>query len=147
MLPAREILLLGPYGVLGTGVVDAAAANPAWRVVTAARRPVPSHRDSTAVRHINVDLLDREGTREVLSKLGTVTDLVFAAYVEKPTMAETVDCGTVQGCAGKVVTINGRHWPGWPREGGTLVVARTSSGLRRCARWNASRPSGRELVR
>jgi hypothetical protein len=37
-LPARGILLLGPYGVLGTGVVDAAAANPAWRVVTAARR-------------------------------------------------------------------------------------------------------------
>jgi len=87
-LPARKILLLGPYGVLGTGVVDAATANPAWRVVTAARRPVPSHRDSTAVRHINVDLLDRERTREVLSKLDTVTDLVFAAYVEKPTMAE-----------------------------------------------------------
>jgi hypothetical protein len=39
--PAREILLLGPYGVLGTGVVDAVAANPAWRVVTAARhRPI-----------------------------------------------------------------------------------------------------------
>src|ERR1700680_4644883 len=87
----REILLLGPYGVLGTGVVDAAGANRAWRVVTAARRPVPSHRDSTAVRHINVDLFDREGTREVLSKLDTVTDLVFAAYVEKPTMAETVE--------------------------------------------------------
>src|ERR1700736_4525609 len=78
---AREILLLGPYGVLGTGVVDAAAANPAWRVVTAARRPVPAHRDSTAVRHINVDLLDREGTTEVISKLNSVTDLVFAAYV------------------------------------------------------------------
>src|ERR1700738_3342430 len=72
----RDILLLGPYGVLGTGVVDAATANPAWRVVTAARRPVPSHRDSTAVRHINVDLLDREGTRAVLSRLDTVTDLV-----------------------------------------------------------------------
>ena len=27
--PAREILLLGAYGVLGTGVVDAVAANPA----------------------------------------------------------------------------------------------------------------------
>jgi len=88
-LPARKILLLGPYGVLGTGVVDAATASPAWRVVTAARRPVPSHRDSTAVRHINVDLLDREGTRDVLSRLDTVTDLIFAAYVEKPTMAET----------------------------------------------------------
>ncbi|HEV3342842.1 MAG TPA: SDR family oxidoreductase [Pirellulales bacterium] len=87
----REILLLGPYGVLGTGVVDAAGGNPAWRVVTAARRAVPSHRGSTAPRHINVDLLDREGTRELLSNLDTVTDLVFAAYVEKPTMAETVE--------------------------------------------------------
>jgi hypothetical protein len=27
----REILLVGPYGVLGTGVIDAVAANPAWR--------------------------------------------------------------------------------------------------------------------
>src|SRR5277367_2877170 len=70
----REILLLGPYGVLGTGVVDAATADPAWRVVTAARRPVPAHRASTALRHINIDLLDREGTREALSKLDTVTD-------------------------------------------------------------------------
>jgi hypothetical protein len=32
----REILLVGPYGVLGTGVIDAVAANPAWRVTTAA---------------------------------------------------------------------------------------------------------------
>src|SRR5580704_18093958 len=70
--PAREILLLGPYGVLGTGVVDAVAANPAWRVVTAARRPAPAYRDPDGVRHINVDLF-------------------FAAYVEKPTMAETVE--------------------------------------------------------
>ncbi len=31
-LPAREILLVGPYGVLGTGVLDAAAANAAWRI-------------------------------------------------------------------------------------------------------------------
>jgi len=29
-LPARKILLVGPYGVLGTGVLDAAAANAAW---------------------------------------------------------------------------------------------------------------------
>src|SRR6266481_8654240 len=90
-LPAREILLVGPYGVLGTGVLDAAAANPVWRITTAARRPAPSHRAPTALRHINVDLLDREGTTEVFSNLSAVTDLVFAAYVEKPTMAETVE--------------------------------------------------------
>src|SRR5258708_5111910 len=37
----REILLVGPYGVLGTGVIDAVAANPPWRVRTAARRTAP----------------------------------------------------------------------------------------------------------
>jgi hypothetical protein len=74
-LPAREILLVGPYGVLGTGVLDAAAANAAWRITTAARRPPPTHRPSTALRHINVDLLDRKGTMQVFSDLSTVTDL------------------------------------------------------------------------
>jgi hypothetical protein len=35
--------------------------------------------------------MDREGTKNAFSSLGGVTDLVFAAYVEKPAMAETVD--------------------------------------------------------
>ena len=87
----REILLVGPYGVLGTGVIDAVAANPAWRVTTAARRPAPTYRTQTPPRHINIDLMDREGTIKAFSNLDTVTDLVFAAYVEKPTMAETVE--------------------------------------------------------
>jgi len=34
--PKREILVVGPYGVLGTGVLDAAAADPSWQVTTAA---------------------------------------------------------------------------------------------------------------
>src|SRR6266550_3696560 len=46
------------------------------------RRPLPPH--------ISVDLMDREGTTKAFSSLDKVTDLVFAAYVEKPTMAETV---------------------------------------------------------
>ena len=87
----REILLVGPYGVLGTGVIDAVAANPAWRVTTAARRPAPTYRTQTPPRHISVDLMDREGTIMAFSNLDTVTDLVYAAYVEKPTMAETVE--------------------------------------------------------
>jgi hypothetical protein len=40
----RQILLVGPYGVLGTGVVDAVAENPEWGITTAARRPVPTYR-------------------------------------------------------------------------------------------------------
>src|SRR4030088_1027891 len=35
--------------------------------------------------------MDREGTTKAFSSLDYVTDLVFAAYVEKPTMAETVE--------------------------------------------------------
>src|SRR5580658_7044436 len=89
--PKREILVVGPYGVLGTGVLDAAAADPAWRVTTAARRPAPTYRPATAERHITVDLMDREGSIRTFSQLGSVTDLVYAAYVEKPTMAETVE--------------------------------------------------------
>src|SRR5258708_293582 len=41
--------------------------------------------------HISIDLMDREGTTRAFSSLDKVTDLVFAAYVEKPTMAETVE--------------------------------------------------------
>jgi hypothetical protein len=51
----REILLVGPYGVLGTGVLDAVAVNPAWRVTTAARRPAPTYRTQTPPPHISVD--------------------------------------------------------------------------------------------
>ena len=89
--PKREILVVGPYGVLGTGVLDAAAADPSWQVTTAARRPAPTYRLNTADRHIAVDLMDREGTIKTFSQLDGVTDLVYAAYVEKPTMAETVE--------------------------------------------------------
>ena len=87
----RQILLVGPYGVLGTGVIDAVAENPQWGVTTAARRPAPAYRAQSAPPHIGVDLMDREGTKNAFSSLGMVTDLVFAAYVEKPTMAETVE--------------------------------------------------------
>src|SRR5271167_626159 len=87
----RQILLVGPYGVLGTGVVDAVEENPKWRIITAARRPAPTYRAQAAPHHISVDLMDREGTTKAFADLNMVTDLVFAAYVEKPTMAETVE--------------------------------------------------------
>src|SRR5260370_13078939 len=87
----RQILLVGPYGVLGTGVVDAVAENPKWVLTTAARRPVPTYRAQAAPPHISVDLMDIEGTTKAFSSLDKVTDLVFAAYVEKSTTAETVE--------------------------------------------------------
>jgi hypothetical protein len=56
----RLILLVGPYGVLGTGVVDAVTENPQWGITTAARRPVPTYRAQAAPTHVSVDLMDRE---------------------------------------------------------------------------------------
>jgi hypothetical protein len=69
----REILVVGLYGVLGTGVLDAAAADPSWLVTTAARPP-PTYRSTTADQHIAVDLMDREGTIKTLNleNLGNV---------------------------------------------------------------------------
>src|SRR6202048_31738 len=87
----RHIPLVGPYGVLGTGVIDAVAENPKWGIITAARRPAPTYQAPAAPPHISVDLMDREGTTKAFSSLNKVTDLVFAADVEKPTMAETVE--------------------------------------------------------
>jgi hypothetical protein len=87
----RHILLVGPYGVLGTGVIDAAAEDPRWDLTTAARRPAPTYRTQAVPSHISVDLMDREETFRAFGSLDHVTDLVFAAYVEKPTMAETVE--------------------------------------------------------
>ena len=87
----RQILIVGPYGVLGTGVVDAVGENPRWGITTAARRPTPTYRAQAAPPHISVDLLDSEGTTKAFSSLNKVTDLVFAAYVEKRTMSETVE--------------------------------------------------------
>ena len=49
----RHILLVGPYGVLGTGVIDAVAENPKWGITTAARRPPPTYRAYAAPPHIS----------------------------------------------------------------------------------------------
>src|SRR6202142_4252341 len=86
----RQILIVGPYGVLGTGVIDAVAENPKWGITTAAGRPPPPYRAQAAPPHISIDLMAREGTTRAFSSLDKVTDLVFAAYVEKSMMAETV---------------------------------------------------------
>ena len=58
----RQILIVGPYGVLGTGVIDAVEENAKWGIITAARRPAPTYRAQAAPPHISVDLMDREGT-------------------------------------------------------------------------------------
>ncbi len=81
----RQILLLGPYGVFGQ-VSSTPSQRTQMGITTAARRPAPTYRASLAAPHISLDLMDREGTTKAFSSLDKVADLVFAAYVEKPTV-------------------------------------------------------------
>jgi hypothetical protein len=81
-----QILLLGPYGVLGQESSTPSQRNQKRGITTAARRPAPTYRASQAAPPISLDLMDREGTTKAFSSLDKVTNLVFAAYVEKPTV-------------------------------------------------------------
>jgi nucleoside-diphosphate-sugar epimerase len=88
----RKVLVAGGYGVSGTAVVEAALADRGWDVITAGRRPAPTTLLSghAPPSHVIADLLDAEGTVHAFSHLSDVTDVAFCAYLERPTMAETV---------------------------------------------------------
>src|ERR1700682_155214 len=144
----RQILLVGPCGVLGTVVIDAVAENPKWGITTAARRPPPAYRAQAAPPHISVDLMDRESTTNAFSSLDNVTVLVLPAYVEKPTMAETVEPNarmlknTLDGLAARsaplqrIMLARGAKWYGFSLGG---VKAREGAAKTR-SRWNGLRP-------
>ncbi|MDW3686845.1 hypothetical protein RA280_34930 [Cupriavidus sp. CV2] len=51
----RNLLITGAYGVLGTGITDAALADPAWRVITAARRSPPTRHFAFLDACLNLD--------------------------------------------------------------------------------------------
>jgi nucleoside-diphosphate-sugar epimerase len=87
-----HVLVVGGYGVAGSAVVEAATSASGWHVVTAGRRAAPSNLldGRSAPSHVRVDLLDAKGTEAAFEGLGKVTRLVFAAYVERESMAANV---------------------------------------------------------
>lgn len=82
-----RVLVIGPHGVAGRAIADRLGDSADWDLVTASRRPAPSRHP--ADRHASVDLLDAAATRTAFADLGPVTHLVYAAYLERPTMTET----------------------------------------------------------
>lgn len=60
---SRHVLVVGPTGVVGGAIARRLSVNPEWQVTTAARR-APA--------------------------LADVNHLVYAAYLERPSIAETV---------------------------------------------------------
>lgn len=82
----RHVLVVGATGVVGGAVARHLADNPEWRVTTVSRRASSVDR----AEHLSVDLLDEKAARAALSALSDVTHVVYAAYVDRPSMAEAV---------------------------------------------------------
>lgn len=81
-------LVAGAHGVVGGAVVRSLLKDGSDVVTVARRGPVVV--DGAPVgTHIAVDLLDRDATAAALAG-SDVDTVVFAAYIEKPTMAQTV---------------------------------------------------------
>lgn len=86
--PKGRVLLVGPHGVVGGAVRERLEPHPDWDLVTASRRTTENTSDR--VHAVSVDLLDPTASVPQLAGLSNVTHVVFAAYAERPTMAEMV---------------------------------------------------------
>ncbi|MFD4249032.1 SDR family oxidoreductase [Amycolatopsis thermoflava] len=83
-------LVVGAHGVIG-GAVAQRLRDHGRPVATLARRgPVTLPGGAVIDDHVRVDLLDREATSAALAERSDITHVVFAAYVERATMAATV---------------------------------------------------------
>ena len=82
-------LVAGAHGVVG-GAVVRSLAKQGSNVVTVARRGPVTADGAVVGEHVAVDLLDRDATVAALAGRRDIDSVVFAAYLEKPTMAETV---------------------------------------------------------
>ncbi len=83
----RTALVVGARGVIGGNLVDHLAATGDWNIVGLSRR---GGVDSGRVRHVSVDLLDRDQTADRLAGLPGVTHIFYAAYQDRPSWAELV---------------------------------------------------------
>ncbi len=86
MSSPSHVIVFGGHGVAGSAITDRLARDEAWEVTTVSRRE-----DAAAPRHLSLDLADPGKTREGLAQVaGGVTHVVYAAYVERATMTETI---------------------------------------------------------
>ncbi len=86
--PLKKVaLVVGARGVIGGNLVAHLESLGEWDIIGLSRRGgAPTAR----TRHIAVDLLDRDDTREKLRELTHVTHVFYAAYQDRPTWAELV---------------------------------------------------------
>ncbi|MFC6357469.1 SDR family oxidoreductase [Luethyella okanaganae] len=83
----RTAMVVGARGVIGGNLISHLERIGGWNVIGLSRRGGPT---AGRVRHIAVDLLDRDETTEKLQHLSEVTHLFYAAYQDRPNWAELV---------------------------------------------------------
>ena len=83
----RVALVVGAQGVIGRNLVAHLAATGQWEVIGLSRR---GGKEGAQVRHIAVDLLDRDDCAAKLRSLKNVSHIFYTAYQDRPTWAELV---------------------------------------------------------
>lgn len=83
----RQALVAGATGVVGRYVLKHLVEVGGWEIVAISRRKpdVPGRYE-----HVALDLMDADACRAKLARLPGVTHVFFAAYVEKPDLADWV---------------------------------------------------------
>jgi len=83
----KVALVVGAQGVIGRNLVGHLATLEDWEVIGLSRR---GGEDAGRVRHLAVDLLDRDDARARLGGLREVTHIFYAAFQDRPSWAELV---------------------------------------------------------
>ena len=86
-MATKTALVVGARGVIGGNLIRHLEREGGWDVIGLSRR---GGADSGPVRHLAVDLLDRDDALAKLSELSDVTHIFYAAYQDRPTWAELV---------------------------------------------------------
>ena len=86
-MATKTALVVGARGVIGGNLIRHLEREGGWDVIGLSRR---GGADSGPVRHVAVDLLDRDDALAKLGELSDVTHIFYAAYQDRPTWAELV---------------------------------------------------------
>jgi nucleoside-diphosphate-sugar epimerase len=83
----RVALVVGAQGVIGRNLVAHLAGLDGWEIIGLSRR---GGKETSRVRHVAVDLLDRDDCADRLRPLTEITHIFYTAYQDGPTWAELV---------------------------------------------------------
>ncbi len=83
----RTAVVVGARGVIGSTLVEHLRTTGGWRVIGLSRR---GGEDAEGLRHLKIDLMDRESMRAAAPELAAATHVFYAAYQDRPSWAELV---------------------------------------------------------